>query len=242
MDKKILPKKYFTDFGIDNDWLEILRPVLSSPEMYQLMSRIEATNKLKVVFPHRANWFKAFELTKAKDLKVLILGQDPYHTVVNGKPVAHGLAFSYKKQGPLDAYEPPSLKNILKEVEDDIHDGMCFGECLETDLTRWAKQGVLLLNTALTVERGKAGSHTKYWNPLIKNIIQLISLNNPDLIVLLWGRYAEGFKPFLSSLNRVLISGHPSPLSANKGLWFGNQHFSKVNAWLREMGKDVIKW
>jgi len=235
--QKVLPKKYFTDFGIDKSWLELLRPVLSSPEMYKLMSRIEATYKLKVVFPHRNNWFHAFRITKAKDIKVLILGESPYHTVINGKPVAHGLAFSYKKQGVLDAYEPKPLINILKEVENDIHDGMCFGECLETDLTKWAKQGVLLLNVALTVERGKAGSHTSYWLPIMKKIIQLISESNPSLIVMLWGENVKGAKALLSPHNHILECGYPT--SDN---WFENKHFSKANQILQENGKKEIDW
>lgn len=239
-----LTPSYFTKLGIDRNWLKLLQPVLSSPEMYNTMNTIEKLNKTSIVFPERKNWFYAFNVTPLDELKVLILGQDPYHTYINNKPVAHGLAFSYQKSDTLDVYEPPSLKNILKEVEQDIHDGMCFGECLETDLTRWSKQGVLLLNTALTVQKGNAGSHTIYWKDRMKEIIKLISESHPGLIVMLWGNHAKSFKPILAPHNNILESGHPSPLSANKGLWFGNKHFSKANKIIEGLNgaSYKIKW
>lgn len=241
---KQLKPSYFINLGIDINWLKILQPVLSSPEMYYTMEQVEKLYKKGNVLPYKKDWFNAFKVTPYDKLKVLIIGQDPYHDIKNGKPTAHGLAFSYKPSSNIDAYEPPSLKNILREVEIDIHDGMCFGECLETDLTRWAKQGVLLFNTALTVEQGKPSSHMSIWKPITQQFIKHITLNNPGLICMLWGNFAKGLKPYIHSNCHILESGHPSPLSANQGLWFGNKHFSKANQIIEKLnGKEyIIKW
>ena len=241
---KQLKPSYFINLGMSKDWLKILQPVLSSPEMYSTMEQVEKLYKKGNVFPYRKDWFNAFKITPYNNLKVLIIGQDPYHDIKNDKPTAHGLAFSYQKSSDIDAYEPPSLKNILREVETDIHDGMCFGECLETDLTRWAKQGVLLLNTALTVEQNKPGSHMSIWKPITQQFIKHITVNNPRLVCMLWGNFAKSLKPYIHTNCHILESGHPSPLSANKGLWFGNKHFSKANQIIEKLnGKEyIIKW
>lgn len=238
---KQLKPSYFINLGIDKNWLKILQPVLSSPEMYSTMEQVEKLYKKGNVFPYRKDWFNAFKVTPYDKLKVLILGESPYNKIINDKPVAHGLAFSYQKSSNIDAYEPKTLQNILREVEVDIHDSMCFGECLETDLTRWSKQGVLLLNAALTVERDKHNSHLYLWKDTISQVITLITENNPGLICMLWGNHAKAFKPFIHSNCYILEANSPDNYSKE---WFGNKHFSKANKIIEKLnGKEyTIKW
>ena len=182
------------------------------------------------VYPPKRKIFRALEFCSVKDVKVCILGQDPYH----GPGQANGLAFSVDK----DVRLPPSLKNIYKELVDDIGCKMPT----HGDLTAWAEQGVLLLNTALTVEAGKPGSHLDLWSDFIDEVIQ--ELVKEEVLFVVWGNKAEN--RLLSALGtqqttRYLKSSHPSPYSAHKG-FFGSKPFSKINEILEKEGKEPIKW
>jgi len=183
-------------------------------------------------FPPGKLIFNAFDLCPPEKTKVVILGQDPYHRPGQ----AHGLCFSVPEGIP----HPPSLKNIFKELENDLQ--MAYP--ISGNLTSWAKQGVLLLNATLTVQAHRAGSHqAKGWETFTDRVIQLLSEQYQGLVFLLWGGYAkQKIKLIDADKHCVLSSGHPSPLSANRGYWFGNQHFSKCNAYLDYKGKTPINW
>ena len=164
------------------------------------------------------------------NLKVILLGQDPYHQ----KGQAMGLSFSV----PENIKIPPSLVNIYKELKTD-----CNLQLLHGDLTKWAKQGVLLLNTSLTVRESCPNSHQKYWRPFTDNLIKYISDNKEGLVFLLWGGHAKNKKKLIDfNKHYVLEANHPSPLSANRGGWFGCKHFSKTNDFLQKNGKKEICW
>ncbi len=189
-----------------------------------------------VVFPHSAHWFHAFGLTPLDEVKVVILGQDPYH----GPGQAHGLSFSV----PTGVRPPPSLLNIYKEIDDDIGEG-------KTDLAKrgagclipWAEQGVFLLNSVLTVEKGQAASHQgRGWESFTDNVISHLSEEREGLVFLLWGSYAQKKGQVIDAKKHcVLKSPHPSPLSAHRG-FMGNRHFSKTNDYLSSKGHSVIDW
>ena len=184
----------------------------------------------KTIFPPKGLVFSAF-MTDLNEVKVVILGQDPYHT----PGAAEGLAFSVPSSQPV----PPSLINIYKEIDADIgHHANPSGS-----LRSWQKQGVLLLNTVLTVEAHKAGSHRgKGWETFATATISYLNEVRPHLVFLLWGRDARSKKPLIdTSRHLVLESAHPSPLSANAG-FFGNHHFSRCNEFLRQNGMTEIKW
>ncbi|MDT0690180.1 uracil-DNA glycosylase [Salegentibacter sp. F188] len=183
-------------------------------------------------FPSGKNIFAAFENSGFEDTKVVILGQDPYH----GVGQAHGLAFSVKE----DVQVPPSLKNIFREIETDLGKPVLDNGNLE----RWAKQGVLLLNATLTVRAHEAGSHqNKGWEEFTDRVIEIVSAEKENVVFLLWGGYAKKkAKKIDASKHLILTSGHPSPLSANRGYWFGNKHFSKANEYLKSKGKEPIDW
>ena len=186
----------------------------------------------KTIFPSPKNRFTAFSLTELKDVKVVILGQDPYH----GDSQAHGLSFSVQEGIKL----PPSLRNIYKELADDLQ----WGTLPENgDLSDWAKQGVLLLNTVLTVEKSNAGSHAKKgWEQFTDNVIQHINDQTEGVVFLLWGSYAIKKSQMIDqSKHHILTAVHPSPLSAYRG-FFGCKHFSKTNQLLTEQGKQAINW
>lgn len=182
------------------------------------------------IYPAMENIFSALNAVKYEDVKVVILGQDPYHEPNQ----AHGLAFSVQDGVEL----PPSLVNIYKEIESDL--GIT---CEKTgNLSRWAKQGVLLLNTSLTVRRGQAGSHRgKGWETFTNEIIKLLSKRNDPMVFILWGSNAQSFAPEIAPQHLVLKAPHPSPLSAYRG-FFGCKHFSKANDFLIKNGKSPIDW
>ncbi|MGW1455877.1 uracil-DNA glycosylase [Salegentibacter agarivorans] len=183
-------------------------------------------------FPKGKDIFSAFEHATFPNTKVVILGQDPYH----GPGQANGLCFSVND----GIQSPPSLQNIFREIKDDLGKPVPDSGNLE----RWADQGVLLLNATLTVRAHQAGSHQKKgWEQFTDRVIELISKEKENVVFLLWGGYAKkkGAK-IDSSKHLILTSGHPSPLSANRGYWFGNKHFSKANAYLKENGKQPIDW
>mgnify|MGYP001199612149 CR=1 FL=1 len=185
----------------------------------------------KVIYPHSSNWFRAFELTPLDRVKVVILGQDPYH----GPDQAHGLCFSVRPGVPV----PPSLKNIYKELADDVG----FRPVAHGTLESWARQGVLLLNTSLTVEQGSAGSHRgKGWETFTDSAIAAVSAHAEPSVFLLWGSHARQKKALVDAgRHLVLESPHPSPLSAHRG-FFGNHHFSRANAFLEQNGREPIHW
>lgn len=188
--------------------------------------------KGKVVFPVDADVFNAFKLTQADTLKVVIIGQDPYH----GPHQAHGLCFSVSKGNKI----PPSLRNIYKELAADIPH---FVIPTHGDLSDWAEQGVLLLNTVLTVEQGQAHSHKKIgWEQFTDGVISTINREYDNLVFLLWGAPAQKKAMLIDQQRHTILSAvHPSPLSAHRG-FFGCQHFSKTNQILTLLGKQAIDW
>lgn len=187
----------------------------------------------KKIYPPKHLVFNAFKLTSRKNIKVVILGQDPY--INEGE--AMGLCFSVPKGKKI----PPSLRNIYKELKEDPD--VEFEIPDHGDLTDWAKQGVLLLNAALTVREGKSNSHAEYWRYFTDNVIKHISKKMKGVIFILWGTYARNKKNYIDTdKHYVLESVHPSPLSAQRGGWFGNKHFSKVNEILEKNNKDKIDW
>ena len=183
-------------------------------------------------FPPGQQLFNAFEHCHFDDVKVVIIGQDPYH----GLGQAHGLCFSVND----DVNHPPSLINIFKEIEQDVN----IPYPKSGNLERWAKQGVLLLNATLTVRAHNAGSHQKKgWEQFTNSVIEQISANKKNIVFLLWGGYAkEKVKLINKERHSILTSGHPSPLSANRGYWFGNKHFSKTNSLLEQVGLKAVEW
>lgn len=189
-----------------------------------------------VVFPHSSEWFSAFALTPFDDVKVVILGQDPYH----GAGQAHGLSFSV----PEGLAIPPSLLNIFKEIDADIGDGEPKLTSLRHGcLTPWAEQGVFLLNSVLTVEQGEAASHQgRGWETFTDSMIRQLSDEREGLVFLLWGSYAQKKGQVIDSKRHlVLTCPHPSPLSAHRG-FLGCGHFSKTNEWLIDHKQDPIDW
>jgi len=198
----------------------------------QLNDFLEKEYETQIVYPPRDAVFNAFKYCSLEQTKVVILGQDPYH----GLGQAHGLSFSVNKGIAL----PPSLRNIFKELQTDVG----FEIPMYGDLSEWAQQGVLLLNDVLTVRAGKAGSHQKMgWEQFTSQVISYLSEQKEGLVFLLWGNHAlKKGKNIDSSKQLILSSGHPSPMSANQGKWFGNRHFSKTNTYLIQQGKEPINW
>lgn len=183
------------------------------------------------IYPPKELIFRALELTPFENIKVVILGQDPYH----GEGEANGLAFSVNKGVEL----PPSLRNIYEELKSDM--GIKIPN--HGDLTSWAKQGVLLLNSVLTVEKDKPASHRNIgWEEYTDSIIKKISDKKENIVFILWGKYAQSKKDFIDERKHLVISSpHPSPFSANKG-FFGSKPFSKTNTYLKSKGKKEIDW
>ena len=198
----------------------------------KLKDEIDKRYETSNVFPEKQNIFKAFTLTSLDNLKVVILGQDPYH----GFGQAQGLSFST----PSNIKNPPSMVNILKEINDDLQKKSF---CEDGDLIPWAKDGVLLLNTILTVEEGKPKSHHNLgWEIFTDNIIKYISDNKKDIVFILWGTPAIAKTKLIDTKKHHILSApHPSPLSSYRG-FFGCKHFSKTNEILRNLGKEPINW
>ena len=212
-------------------WNEILAEEMEKDYYQDLQAFVQKRRDEVRVFPEEKNVFNALELTPFKSVKVVILGQDPYH----GFGQAHGLSFSVQKGTPL----PPSLKNIYKELQDDI--GGDFPT--EGDLTHWAKQGVLLLNTVLTVEEGNANSHKGMgWETLTNRLIESLNELKHPVIFILWGKPAQDKEKLITNPNHVILKApHPSPLSAYRG-FFGSKPFSRVNDILIQQGQTPICW
>ncbi len=216
---------------IDKSWQKRLKSEFEKEYFQKLTTFVKEEYLSKKVYPRPENLFRAFDLCPFDNTKVVIIGQDPYH----GPRQAHGLCFSVQA----DIQNPPSLRNIFKEVESDLKIKMSDSG----DLTNWAKQGVLLLNATLSVLSGNAGSHqNKGWEEFSDAVIRIISDQKENVVFLLWGAYA-GSKADLIDSNKHLIlkAPHPSPLSSYRG-FFGCQHFSKANEYLREHGREEINW
>lgn len=217
---------------IHSSWQKYLKEEFEKKYFDDLIDFVKMEYKAFRCYPKGGQIFAAFEACPFEDVKVVIIGQDPYH----GFGQANGLCFSVNDNIPY----PPSLLNIFKEIEVDL------GQSIPKsgNLDRWAKQGVLLLNATLTVREGNAGSHqNKGWEHFTDKIIDIISKENNQIVFLLWGGFAKKKGAKIDRAKHfVLESGHPSPLSANRGLWFGNKHFSKTNEFLLSIGKKAIKW
>ncbi|QJR80068.1 uracil-DNA glycosylase [Alteromonas pelagimontana] len=214
-------------------WQDVLGPEKQKPYFEALMAKVSAERHAgKVIYPPAKDVFNAIALTPVEEVKVVILGQDPYH----GPNQAHGLCFSVQD----GIAPPPSLKNIYKELAADIES---FTPPNHGNLTPWAEQGVLLLNTVLTVEQGKAHSHARYgWETFTDKVIDAVDKNCEGVVFLLWGSHAQKKGQNIDSQrHHVLTAPHPSPLSAHRG-FFGCGHFSKTNQLLNEQGKAPIIW
>ena len=213
-------------------WQTQLADTIAAPYFDRLTQFVRQEYKQYSCYPPGKDLFNAFDLCPFEAVNVVLLGQDPYH----GPGQAHGLCFSI----PDGVAHPPSLINILKELQQDV--GKPYPR--SGSLLPWASQGVLLLNAALTVRAGQAGSHQKQgWEKFTDAVIEKLSSNKTGLVFMLWGNYAkQKGKHINRNKHLVLEAGHPSPLSANRGLWFGNKHFSQANAYLKAQGKPVIDW
>ena len=218
--------------SIHPEWENILQETFESEYFKALIHFVKSAYGSAKCFPPGKLIFNAFDLCPPEKTKVVILGQDPYH----GPGQAHGLCFSVPRGVP----HPPSLINIFKELEKDLKTPYPKSG----NLSPWAKQGVLLLNTTLTVQANRAGSHQgKGWEKFTDQVIHILSNNYKNIVFLLWGSYAkQKIKIIDREKHFVLTSGHPSPLSANRGYWFGNSHFSKTNDYLTSKGKKPINW
>ena len=212
-------------------WNEILAEEMQKDYYQELQAFVQKRRAEVRVFPEEKNVFNALELTPFESVKVVILGQDPYH----GFGQAHGLSFSVQKGIPL----PPSLRNIYKELQEDIGGDLPT----EGDLTHWAKQGVLLLNTVLTVEEGNANSHKGMgWERLTNRLIESLNELKHPVIFILWGKPAQDKEKLITNSNHVILKApHPSPLSAYRG-FFGSKPFSRVNDILIQQGQSPIRW
>lgn len=219
--------------SIGNKWDLILKEEFNKDYFNKLKNFVEDEYSKHTCFPQKDEIFNALELTPPEKVKVVILGQDPY--INEGQ--AHGLAFSVKEKW---AKFPPSLKNVYKEIGDDL--GVPAIGC-NRNLTSWAEQGVLLLNTSLTVRAGESNSHSgKGWEIFTDAIIEYLGKNREHIVYLLWGNNAISKKHLINcDKNLVLTAAHPSPLSASRG-FFGCKHFSKTNDYLKESGLEEIKW
>lgn len=220
-------------FDVPEIWQAVLAPALATAEARSLRHYLAGEiNSGKPVFPPRDQWFRALALVEPDTIRVVILGQDPYH----GSGQAHGLAFSV----PDSVRPPPSLKNIFKELQRDLG----IPAPSSGDLTRWARQGVLLLNTVMTVEEGKAGSHQgRGWEQVTDAVIAHAGRTEADpMVFMLWGSHAQKKRTLIDpSRHLVLEAPHPSPLSAHRG-FLGCGHFGKANGFLEGQGRGHIVW
>jgi len=218
--------------NINESWKYHLKNEFDKPYFVKLAEFVKNEYSKYQCFPNGKQIFSAFDCCPFDNLKVVIIGQDPYH----GSGQAHGLCFSVNE----GIAHPPSLINIFKEIETDL--GIPYPK--SGNLERWAKQGVLLLNATLTVRANQAGSHqNKGWEVFTDHVIKTISDTKSNVVFLLWGGFAKQKTKLIDAeRHHVLTSGHPSPLSANKGYWFGNKHFSKTNFLLEQAGRAPIVW
>ncbi|MGA9588542.1 MAG: uracil-DNA glycosylase [Salegentibacter sp.] len=217
---------------IEQSWNEVLKEEFEKEYFQELTNFVKEEYNKHRCFPEGQDIFAAFDQSPFENTKVVILGQDPYH----GTGQAHGLCFSVND----GVSTPPSLVNIFREIEQDLKKPVPASGNLE----RWARQGVLLLNATLTVRAHQAGSHQKKgWERFTDRVIEIISEEKENVVFLLWGGYAKKkAKKIDASKHLILTSGHPSPLSANRGYWFGNRHFSQTNEYLKAKGEEPVDW
>jgi len=215
-----------------SSWKSILNEEFEKPYFKDLISFVKTEYATNVCYPKGSQIFSAFDHSHFDEVKIVIIGQDPYH----GPNQANGLCFSVNDGIPF----PPSLYNIFKEIEKDLNIPIPKTGNLE----RWADQGVFLLNATLTVRQAEAGSHQgKGWEKFTDAVIKQISAEKENVVFLLWGGFAQKKAALIdASKHHILKSGHPSPLSANRGFWFGNKHFSQTNEFLKSKGMKVIEW
>lgn len=218
------------NYKIEKDWAEILANRFPIEYKRELFSWLESEYNSKTVFPPKEKVFRALNFVPIKEIKVVIIGQDPYHTMGQ----ADGLAFSCHNGTP-----QPSLRNIFKEINTDLGIEMTSS----TDLTPWAKQGVILLNTSLTVVEHLPASHSnKLWHTFTSEIVKILNEQNQPIVFFLWGNHAKSFLPLLNNPNHLILqSAHPSPFSAHSG-FFGCKHFSKCNDFLIKHNLKPIDW
>ena len=217
---------------IHPSWQNVLASELDKPYVEELISFVKKEYLTAICYPNQSQIFSAFDYCHFEDVKVVLIGQDPYH----GFGQANGLCFSVNNGIPF----PHSLQNIFKDIENDLN----INYPKSGNLERWANQGVLLLNATLTVRENQAGSHQKKgWELFTDAVIKKISDEKKDIVFLLWGGFAKKKKALIDKTkHHILETGHPSPLSANRGFWFGNKHFSLTNEFLKSIGKEEIKW
>ncbi len=220
------------DVNIEESWKKVLRDEFEKEYFQKLSNDVKAMYlEGKTVYPLPQNIFNAFDLFPIEKVKVLIIGQDPYH----GKGQAHGLSFSVQD----GVTTPPSLQNIYKELKEDV------GKDIPSsgDLTNWAKQGVLLLNANLTVNAGQPGSHQKLgWETFTDEVIKKISDEKEHVVFLLWGNFARAKASLIDERKHLILEApHPSPFSARSG-FFGCKHFSRTNEYLKQIGQKEIEW
>ncbi len=218
--------------NIHPSWKSVLSEEFEKPYFENLINFVKSEYATNVCYPKGSQIFSAFDHCHFDDVKVVIIGQDPYH----GPNQANGLCFSVSDGIAF----PPSLQNIFREITTDLSKPLPPTGNLE----RWADQGVLLLNATLTVRQSEAGSHQKKgWETFTDAVIKKVSDEKSNVIFLLWGGFAQKKASLIDgSKHLILNSGHPSPLSANRGFWFGNKHFSKANEYLKSIGKQEINW
>ena len=215
---------------LDPEWQELLKDELNSQNFVNIVKFLNS--QTAVIYPPKDLIFNAFNLCKIENLKVIIIAQDPYHNPQE----AMGLAFSV----PQGVRIPPSLKNIFKELIDDINSNILVNR--SSDLSDWARQGVLLLNSALTVEKNRPVSHAKIgWQGFINGVIKIINLRFNHCVFMLWGNHAKALSPLIDPNSHLILqAAHPSPLA--RGAFFGSRHFSKCNEYLLAHSKTPIKW
>ena len=222
------------DCSVDAAWIEALRAEFDKEYFRSLARFVKAERASKAVYPPVSQVFRAFAETGLQEVRVVILGQDPYH----GPHQAHGLAFSV----PSDVALPPSLKNIFKEISSDL---LCPVR-KQGDLSDWARQGVFLLNTTLTVTQGQPNSHAgKGWDLFTNAVIKVLAKERTGLVFLLWGAHAQSKAEFIDGKKHLVIkTSHPSPLGAAKtsSPFLGSKQFSRANAYLKSQGKEEVKW
>ncbi|RAJ16167.1 uracil-DNA glycosylase [Olleya aquimaris] len=220
------------NININNSWKTHLQAEIDTPYFKSLRQFVTSEYKQHQYFPPEHLIFNAFEKCPLDDLKVVIIGQDPYHNYDQ----ANGLCFSVND----GVAHPPSLINIFKEIETDL--GISYPS--SGNLERWATQGVFLLNATLTVRAHEAGSHQKKgWETFTDSVIKTISEQKDNVVFLLWGGFAKKKAKLIDGTkHHILESGHPSPLSANRGYWFGNRHFSQTNKLLEDNGLKGVDW
>ncbi|WP_298475654.1 uracil-DNA glycosylase [uncultured Maribacter sp.] len=218
--------------SLENSWKQVLSHEFNKKYFKELESFVVSEYADNTCYPEMQNIWSAFNYCSIENVKVVIIGQDPYH----GEGQANGLCFSVKD----GIRHPPSLINIFKEITTDLN---CTYPA-SGNLERWAKQGVLLLNATLTVREAQPGSHQKKgWETFTDAVIRIISESKKDVVFLLWGGYAKKKAKLVDIKKHVILeSGHPSPLSANRGYWFGNRHFSICNRMLHNKNEKKIDW